>query len=78
MFYQNRKWLNLLGVKETWASPVAQWSRITCNAGDGGSIPGSGSSPRGGNGNLAWKTPWTEEPRATIRGVPESWTRMNH
>ena len=33
---------------------------------DVGSIPGSGRSPRGGNGNplhiLAWKIPWTEEP----------------
>ena len=33
---------------------------------DLGSIPGSGRSPREGNGYpssiLAWKTPWTEEP----------------
>ena len=31
-----------------------------------GSIPGSGRSPGGGNGNplsiLAWRTPWTEKP----------------
>ena len=37
-----------------------------CNAGDVGSIPGSGRSPGGGNGNqssiLAWKIPVTEEP----------------
>ena len=33
------------------------------NAGDPGSIPGSGRSPREGNGNtLAWRIPWTEEP----------------
>ena len=39
------------------------------NAGDtrdAGSIPGSGRSPGGGNGNslhiLAWEIPWTEEP----------------
>ena len=35
------------------------------NAGDVGSIPGSGRSPGKGNGNssiLAWKIPWTEEP----------------
>ena len=36
------------------------------NAGDLGSIPGSGRSPGEGNGNhstiLAWKIPWTEEP----------------
>ena len=35
-------------------------------AGDAGSVPGSGRSPGGGNGNLlrilAWKIPWTEEP----------------
>ena len=37
-----------------------------CNAGDLGSIPGSGRSPGGGHGNhsgiLAWRIPWTEEP----------------
>ena len=37
-----------------------------CNAGDPGSIPGSGRSPGEGNGNhssiLAWRIPWTEEP----------------
>ena len=36
------------------------------NAGDMGSIPGSGRASGGGNGNrlhiLAWKSPWTEEP----------------
>ena len=36
------------------------------NAGDPGSIPGSGRSPGEGNGNpsstLAWKIPWMEEP----------------
>ena len=38
----------------------------TCNAGDPGSIPGSGRSPGEGNSYpppyLAWKIPWTEEP----------------
>ena len=37
-----------------------------CNAGDPGSIPGSGRSPGEGNGNplhtLTWKIPWMEEP----------------
>ena len=37
-----------------------------CNAGDLGSVPGSGRSPGEGNGShssiLAWKIPWTEEP----------------
>ena len=36
------------------------------NAGDMGSIPGSGRSPRERNGNhssvLAWEIPWTDEP----------------
>ena len=36
------------------------------NAGDLGSIPGSGRSPGEGNSNLlsilAWKIPWTDEP----------------
>ena len=37
-----------------------------CNAGDPGSIPGSGRSPREGNATHssipAWRIPWTEEP----------------
>ena len=37
-----------------------------CNAGDPGSIPGSGRSPGEGmathSRTLAWKIPWTEEP----------------
>ena len=37
------------------------------DAGDWGLIHESGRSPRGGNGNplqyLAWKIPWTGEPR---------------
>ena len=37
-----------------------------CNAGDPGSIPGSGRYTGEGNGThssiLAWKIPWTEEP----------------
>ena len=36
------------------------------NAGDLGSIPGSGRSPGEGNGNpfqySSWRIPWTEEP----------------
>ena len=34
------------------ASPLAQWKESTCNAGDTGSIPGSGRSTGGGNGHL--------------------------
>ena len=54
----------------------------SCNAGDPGSIPGSGRSPGEGNGNLlqyscleksvdraAW---W-----ATVDGVAKSWTRLS-
>ena len=53
-----------------------------CNVGDPGSIPGSGRSPGGGNGNPlqysclensmdggAW---W-----ATVHGVAKSWTRLS-
>ena len=48
-------------------SLVAQLVKASvCNAGDPGSIPGSGRSPGEGHGNplqsLAWKIPWTEEP----------------
>ena len=35
------------------------------NSRDTGSIPGSGRSPGGGNGNAiqySWKIPWTQEP----------------
>ena len=42
-----------------------------CDAGEPGSIPGSGRSLGEGNGNppniLAWRIPWTEEP-----GEPQS------
>ena len=48
------------------------------NAGDLGSIPGSGRSPGEGNGNplqfLAWKIPWMEEPgRLQSMGAPRVW-----
>ena len=39
---------------------------LPANAGDGGSVPGSGRSPGGENGNLLQyscpEIPWTEEP----------------
>ena len=54
-----------------------------CNAGDLGSIPGSGRSPGGGNGNPvqcscleismhrgAWQV--------TVQGVAKSWTRLSY
>ena len=35
---------------------------LPANAGDVGSIPGSGRSLREANGILAWERPWIEEP----------------
>jgi len=39
---------------------------LPANVGDAGSIPGSGTSPGGGNGNpfqySCWEIPWTEKP----------------
>ena len=54
--------------KEVHAFPVAQTRKESvCNAGNLGSIPGSGRSPGKGNGNplqyiLASEIPRTEEP----------------
>ena len=51
--------------------PALPWSSVgresACSAGDLGSIPGLGRSPRGGHGNplpvfLPGESPWTEEP----------------
>ena len=49
-----------------WHGLIA-FSSSACNTGDPGSIPGSGRSPGGGNGNslqgiFAWRIPRTEEP----------------
>ena len=46
-----------------------------------GSIPGSGRSPGGEQGNplqyLAWRIPWTEEPgQATVHRVAKSQTQL--
>ena len=55
------------------------------NAGDLGSIPGSGRSLGGGNGNplqysiLAWKIPWTEEPGGLwSMGLHKEWDMTEH
>ena len=53
-----------------------------CNAGDLGSIPGSGSSPGGGNGNpLQYSCLENRMDRgawwATVHGVAKSWTRLS-
>ena len=71
---KSEKWMGLPGGSDGKAS--------ACNVGDPGSIPGSGRSPGGGNGNPlqhsclqnsmdggAW---W-----ATVHGVAKSWTRLS-
>ena len=60
-----------------WASLVAQMVESACTAGDPDSVPGSGRSPREGNGNPrqysmdggAW---W-----ATVQGVAKSRTQLS-
>ena len=51
-----------------------------CNAGDPGSIPGSGKSPGKRNGNplqhSCLEIPWMEEPD-TVLGVAKSWTQLS-
>ena len=47
--------------------------KSACNIGDPGSIPGSGRSPEGGNGN-----PQTEGPGGLCPWVAESWTWLNN
>ena len=49
------------------------------NAGDirdSGSISGSRRSPGGGQGILAWETPWTEEPGGLQSRVTKSRTLL--
>ena len=47
---------------------------------DAASIPGLGRSPGGGNGNplkySCLEKPMERSPRATIRAVAQSWTRL--
>ena len=55
---------------ESWEYNQLPWwlsgKESAYNTGDSGSIPRSGRSPGGGNGNhssiLAWEIPWREEP----------------
>ena len=51
------------------------------NAGDPGSIPGSGRSPGEGNGThsstLAWRIPWTEKPGRLQFTGSQSRTRLS-
>ena len=53
------------------------------NAGDMGSIPGSGRSLGEGNGThssiLAWEIPWIEEPGGLqSMGSQKSWTQLSN
>ena len=56
----------LISVVHIWFSCGSDGKESACNAGDSGSISGSGKCPEGGHGNhfsiLAWRIPWTEEP----------------
>ena len=49
-----------------------------CNAGEEGSIPGSGRSPGEGKGNplqcFCWRIPWSEEPD----GPQSTGSQMSH
>ena len=52
------------------------------NAGDTGSIPGSGrplaKETAAHSRILAWRVPWTEEPWwATVHAVTKIWTRLS-
>ena len=64
--FGNRIVANLIKCKmSSWTSLVAQMVKESCNAGDLGSIPGSGRFPEEGNGYplqySCWRIPWTEE-----------------
>ena len=70
--FENYIWLQ-------WGFPSGSGGKESaCNAGDLGSIPGSGRSHGERNGNrssiLAWRIPWTE---ATVHGVAKSWTQLS-
>ena len=67
-----------LGFRDGTASKESAW-----NAGDTGSVPGSGRSPRGGNGNplqySCLKNPMDREAWwATVHGVSKSWTQRSN
>ena len=74
----------LLAQSDVFKGP-SQWlssKQSTCNAGDVGSIPGSGIFPGEGNGNpLQYSC--LENPmdrgvwQATVHEVKKSWTRLN-
>ena len=67
----------LLGIP--WWLGGSEGKEYACNAGDLSSIPGSGRSPGGGNGNplryLAREIPWTEE-SGGLQSM--GWQRVRH
>ena len=65
------------------SSLVAQTEESACNAGDPGSIPGSGRAPGEGNGNpLQYSFLENPEDRggwwATVHRVAKSWTQLSN
>ena len=69
MFTEGRNPITFPGGSEVKASA---W-----NAGDLGSIPGSGRSPREGNGNPLQYSCLENPMEATVHGVSKSWTRLS-
>ena len=74
--------LSWFSSSEAQASLVAQMVKSACNAGDQGSIPGSGKSPEEGNGsplqysglgNPMNRGAW----QATVHGVAKSWIQLS-
>ena len=69
------------GIYKVRASLVAQMVKNPpANAGDPGSIPGLGRFPSEKemaphSSILAWRTPWTEEPRGLWSMGSQSWTQ---
>ena len=52
--------------------------KSACNVGDPGSIPGSGRSPGGGNGNpLQWDSGESHRQRS-VEGCVHGWQRVGH
>ena len=75
-------WINKIWHIHRRGFPVGSDSKESaCNAGDPGSIPGSGRSPGEGNGNPLWysclENPWTVELGRLQSGVTESQTRLS-
>ena len=66
-----------------WASLGSDSKESACNAGDPGSIPRLGRSPRGENSN-PFQYSCLENPMdggawwATVQGVPKNWTQLSN